>query len=312
MEKAVDRFIFYTDPHHGPQSGGRSPFDPVLYGPEALNLQFAINHYANENDIPLIIHGGDECAFTPDLVEHFKRAKEASVPLKSFNGQVIRIAGNHDDQRNLEELGFSKVGIQENIFMPNTKVIVGTDKIIHGDGPPAYTFDEEATCESINASSPERILSTLISAHPAYDQRIVAKYPYEFGPKDKGYVYRQNSDEIYRTLCELGARNPGTVLSLHGHEHGFRLTDESGYQCLTMPSLVQDDMEKPGRPCGLFCVIERDRITGVFNIYGKQVLLDSNTPANPEKATVRDYSLETMNDNYKRRYRVFGPHSRAA
>jgi len=314
MESAIDRFIFYTDPHYGPLSGGRSLFDPILYGTDALNLQFAIHHFANTNAISLIFHGGDECAFTPDLMEHFKRAHAASIPLRNFDGHVIRIAGNHDYQPGLNELGFSKAGLQDALLMSNTKIIVGTDQIIKEDGRPVYTFNEEATCRSINtpSSTGEEILSTLISSHAAYDRSIIAKYPYDFGPKDKGYMYRQNADQIFETLCELGARKPGAVLSLHGHEHGFRLSDQSGYRCLTMPSLVQEDMETPGRPCGLFCVIDRDRITGTFNIHGKQVILDKNNPEDPAKATVRDYSLKAMNDNYGRRYNVFGPHRRAA
>lgn len=296
----MSKIIFYTDLHCGGNhqliNNGK---DISLWGELALDMASALNHYAKNNRCDVIIHGGDETFYDEDPGKHFVNAQETKKVICNTSRDVIRAIGNHEplNPEHMDSLNFTPYGA-----VPNSPlgIFVAQPQIVVENGVTLYEYPESMPQDIINTAN-KHDGSLIVAGHFAFD-RHEQGYP-KIYPPERLYAYREtlNKQKEYSfeqpiPLNQISNPN-GQILSLHGHEHRYRLTTQGMFNSLTMPSISQQDALNPGRPCGLFCEIDKDDKTSAFSIIYKKITLNEN---NHQKYTVRKVSQDYMHDNYHR------------
>lgn len=295
----MTRIIFYTDIHHGDVMKALRDSSVNILGPFAIPMQMALNAYAEREEIITLLHGGDETTSIrkPKYPrEYLDVSKKMLTVMNAFSGHVIRAIGNHVPIDYIDELRFPPSGLIKGVSNCNLNVALYQPVIEKIDGKTIYDYHPERLSSHFNDR--EIGQGALIAmGHFAFD-RPAAGFP-PIHPPSGGYAYQENSELIRAMLQEKEIANSGSVLSLHGHEHRFRLTAAEGFRCLTMPSIVQEDPLNKDRPCGLFVEIDINDSTGELTFAFKQIHLNED---NPESSKVETVSQKYMRDNYYRPY----------
>lgn len=286
----MSKILYYCDLHHGSKRPAYDEKSVFLHGDFALRLQAAISTYVSQNNIHSIIHGGDEAFFDLDKDRFKARAEEMANSINLTPVPVHRVIGNHEPISYLEELGFltssfnnTADGIPLVVLQPTIHI---ADKVVH------YQYDPDSSLDHIEQVTNGR--NIIVPSHWALD-RIPRGYNSVSG-SNKGYRYHDNTEVISKRLAEFADGNTSRVLGLHGHEHRFAMTTTLGFTCLTMPSIVQADLDNSDLPCGLFAEITDDGEDGSLRIAFKKITFHSATSDN---FTVHDVTKKYM-DRYFR------------
>ena len=291
----MSKIIFYTDLHHGQYAQKTSEGVNIsLWGDYALEMVEALNHYAQTHDYQTIIHGGDESLWTREKEMHKTRANEAKEAITNTTCQVVRAIGNHEPLNYIDR--FPKSGIVTDT--PIATYLCQPD-ILKEDGKTIYEHPQSMPMDIINAANNNDGL-LIVAGHYAFD-RQEQDWPKIYPPNNNVYGYRETlhkqKDFSFEKPIPIDAlENPnGQILSLHGHEHRFRLTTHGRFNCLTMPSIVQHDIIRDYGPCGLFCSIEKTKNT--LSVQFKKINLHA---LKPKESTVTDVDIGYMQKHYFR------------
>ena len=285
------KVIFYTDLHHGDirydKQGNR---DISLWGNFSLPMATALNSYAENNDGALIVHGGDESQFNHDRNKHLQHATEGRKSITDTSCDVILNIGNHEPLPvNFSE--FTPHGLYEH---DEVSLYVAQPDIVNKNGVTIYEYPLSMPQDIANAvNDHERPL--IVSGHFAFDRHEQGYQ--EFHPPNQLYGYHDTLPKQESYSFETPLEGSGKILSLHGHEHRFRLTKHGNFNCLSMPSIIQDDPLDTGRPCGLFCEITTDDSSGELTVAYKKINLNVDDPKN---SLITSVTQEYMQRNYFR------------
>lgn len=292
------RVIFYTDLHCGPPHEPASKTDVRLHGQNALAINAALLEYAIRHNINDIIHGGDESTFAKgDLTRHMRRASLIGGSMNYQPSDLHRVIGNHDPAEKLDESGFKKDSYSKTMRDKKTKIIICQPEIIPArmEAPLLYAYNTQ----KILRISPKRdvhALNLIIAAHWAFDRS-------ERGYKDisgGGYNYHDTTLKLKEHFKHNARKNMQRVLSVHGHEHRFSLTDNLRFNCLVMPSIVQADIDNPNTPCGLFVEITDDGPEKTLRLsFKKMTSSNFNGDVGELDYRVQDVDLAYMNRYYR-------------
>lgn len=275
------KIIYFVDLHYGRKSsdGTLHQRDLSLHGERALDLVHAIHGYAGRNNIDIAVCGGDEANFTPEPGKHLERAQWISSHINRIpTSHVYRQIGNHEPLPHLNRLGLLS-GEKVHNFGANKLVLLRPEIELNDEGKAIYSYDGGNAIKEANRQLIKKRSSNLILAgHWAFD-RQQAEYPRLSHPHDKGYFYQDNLSQLFNFLCDAGKKEHHSIVSLHGHEHRFRMSQSGSYSCITMPAITQtyiphdnDNNDYKG-PCGLFVEITDETPDGSLRYNFKQVML---------------------------------------
>lgn len=296
----MTKFIFYTDIHHGIVMKAARSNSVNILGPFAISMQRALNAYAEKQGIDTLLHGGDEATFIKKQkypMEHLDATKEMFSVMNEFSGDVIRTIGNHEPTDYINDLSFSPSTLIKGVSNSSLNIALCQPSIDLVGKKIIYSYNQNKLCSIFNNNILKMPLITM--GHFAFD-RPTQGFP-EIHPPNSGYAYKESATFIRTILQTIESANQGAVISLHGHEHRFRLTTSEGFRCLTMPSIVQEDRLKEDEPCGLFAEIDLNDTTNALSITFKKIILNTE---NPEQSEVRKMSQKYMQNYY---YRPFIP-----
>ena len=300
------KFIYYTDLHYGPDVPPYDEDGVHILGSYASRMHEAVLEYAEKEGIQTILHGGDETTFHPIKEKWLERAFNAASLMQEFNGDVIRVLGNHDYRKAPHLLGF-----QTNSFVTR----------IDGSLPacilqPSYRHNGQKWLYAYSERTDERLETykddlqdqdhLIVAGHWAFD-RVKRGYPDIY--EKEGYIYKDRSDVIQTKLQKF---NIGHILTLHGHEHRFALSENLSQgngkvifiQNLTMPSIVQHDINDQTKPCGLFVIIDDENRDGKLSLHFKKVVISDDR----KTTAIRDVTRQEMKA-YKRPVRFDSEHN---
>ena len=277
----MTKIIYFVDLHYGRNSsdGILHKSDLSLYGERAIDLVHAIHGYAGRNNVDIVICGGDEANFTPVPGKHLERAKWISSQIDSIPAShVYRQIGNHEPLAHLTELGLLSSKTAHSINR-NQLMLLRPEISLTDQGKAIYSYDGVSLIDSARKKLAQKTSKSLILAgHWAFD-RQQAGYPERSHPHDKGYFYQDNLSQLFNFLCDEGRKEQRIILSLHGHEHRFRMANSGSYSCITMPAITQtyiphdnDNNDYKG-PCGLFVEITDETPDGTVRYDFKQVVI---------------------------------------
>ena len=280
----MSKFVYYVDIHHGEK---RHPYDAssiLLHGDYSIAMQRAVNAYAKNNNVTAMIHGGDESYYDPDITLFRKRAGEISNEIKKSSVPTYRIIGNHEPIFKLDDLGFLKDSFTR--AHDNTTLVCLQPDITSPSQTTKYVYDPDKTKNLLSGIQIGK--NTIVASHWSFG-RITRGYGRASRP-DKGYSYVDHLHDLADSLEKIADGNPARVLNLSGHEHRFSLMTDLGFQCIVMPAIVQNDVDEPDKPCGLFAEITDDADDGALSITFKKISLDIDEPEKSVVTTVsRDY-----------------------
>lgn len=275
------KIIFYTDLHHG--ANLIYPNDPNIYGNYALAMNAAILNYAKLENVDVVIHGGDESSYNPDVTTHVSRAHEIKSQMAQFDGDLHRVIGNHEPIGFMSDLGLHEESYEVENSESSTRVLIQQPEINRSTGELTYSYNRHS-----GFASPQQPDQNIILArHWAFD-RMARGYPEIYR---KAYLYHDRLKEDSDALASMIAGNLAKGLTLHGHEHRFSLSENMGYQCLVMPSIAQEDIDCPDKPCGLFVEITDDALGGGLRLSFKKINLNDEQP---EQSNITEVTPEYM------------------
>lgn len=304
----METLIVYTDLHHGPNFEKKAPDDVAILGSYALQMQQALGQYARLHQIRHMRNVGDRSSFGNEEL-----AREVAQVIHDAEQTITTDIGNHDPYDLAEALGFETMTrVMDQYLMPSTRLIschLDREEEVAGVALCHYGHDAGAILEAAQLDD-KSVSNRLLFSHWAFD-RTARGYPPSSDP-NKGYIYIDNLQGVHKRLSEL---QQGFALSVHGHEHRFRMCQYGRYTSLVLPSMVQEDIDdrtKPldqKRPCGLFAEIsENPNGEGLRVEFKKITLATPNDRA--ELATLsgvgspKDYigKVTSVDECYMRRY----------
>jgi len=292
------RAIYYVDLHKGGLIEPASPVDVRLHGQAAFDMNCAILDYAYEQGIDDVIHGGDESTFVKDDPnKHLNHARAIQGTMQYHAGDLHRVIGNHEPIDHLKSLGF-KTRSYKKAINTRTNLVVFQPDIGKQKDQTVYSYDP-----SFNKSKLPREVSfrknIIVASHWAFDRM---KRGYRKIYDLKGYAYHDNTEKIAKHLANNARVNVDRVLSLHGHEHRFSLTQDLGFNCLVMPSIVQADIDAPDKPCGLFVEITDEKTPDGSLNWDFKKITDLRSDTDEFDLLKQQYDIETVDLDYMRRY----------
>lgn len=295
--------IFVTDFHYGIDIINGT----TLRGSFAHELHQALIDYAHESDIRLIVDGGDQSSYTAHEDKHIEQAQAALRTANTFRGDYATAIGNHEPRYApvLKEMGH-KTHLVTQQALERTDIIVHQPRIkqttaANGNPLNKYWYGNNRLTSALQEADQPNLI---ITGHWAYD-RVARGLAKKTTKTDGRSVYRY-LDTTHNVLPRLHAQNEmvrQSMLTLHGHEHRFSLTDTLGFQCLAMPSISQADAENERRPCGLFATIHDGKMYGLSARFHKLTL--------PEVGQGHNYRVEEVSEDYMRQ-RYGQPYALAA
>lgn len=283
----MTKILFYTDLHKGAdyREGTNSPV--TIYGSTAFLMNAAILAYAadNENHIDAVISGGDEATYIADMEHHFRRATEIDSTMRAFKGELHRVIGNHELWPRLNLLGFRKESYRR-IFNRQTRIKICQPVIGRVDGHYVHKYDGDRMARPLRRVKSGTQRNRILFGHWAFN-RMQRGYP-EYN-KDKRYL--DTSAEVLEHMQRINGEEGQRVVGVHGHEHSFSWQDN----CLVMPSISQEDVDHPEKPCGLFVEISDDGPNNTLRFEFKRII-------NYDCDLFEPIETETVSVEYMRRY----------
>lgn len=269
----MTKIIYCVDVHNGPVIPRFRETDVTLYGPHAKGMLMAMIHYAHQENADKIIIGGDESSYHPVPETHLFQSLGIWDVIRRSAVPVLRGIGNHERTEHQSHLNLTINSFSDKI--DDTRIIVLQPDITRENGKDVYHYNPSDVDWLLNGS-PAR--NTLVIAHWAFD-RMDRGYP-AYYCNDTAYAYRDNADKIKKIL-------PGGTIVLSGHEHRANfsdpahLTNSAGVLSVVVPSIVQQDINDPKIPCGIFVEITDDGENGTLRLNFKRVSM-RETPFNKQ------------------------------
>jgi len=289
----MSKVLFFTDLHYGKSIKARYESDVTIWGSEwghhTVNRLVKI---AKEERGSTLISGGDEATrFSGDdnqpnvmSKQSKKNARKASQLLTNRGVSIARAIGNHDHHEQAEELFFNPLShIFEQSALPDTQIVVMQPDINTHNGLAEFSYTPESVIPVLEQTTAPNLI-------------LVSHFPFNKSAERKTYKYSNQTKPIEDHLhARLGDQSLNSVMTLHGHSHRFVMNQRSErFLSLTMPSIVQNDIDRTDMPCGLFMSAEIGHNSGLLTPRFHQMAigkLDHNQPL------YRDVDID-----YMRRY----------
>ena len=269
------RFIFVTDLHHGPRIDSRDADGVVLHGNKASAIQRAIINYAHNQNIAVIIDGGDQTTYNIDKRKHLKRAEKPRKISAEFSGLYAQAIGNHDPHCEAVAYGFQpRTHRLDQDVLRKSDIVVAQPHITTTKYGQKYRYEYD-TDEIKTVIEECKNPNLILAGHFAFnrEERNMRKRT-----GSRPYEYRDDCEGINHIFAAEAAKGR-QILTLHGHEHFFSMTEQSGYLCIVMPSVVQSDIDFRHQPCGLFATVTEKK-GGEIQVEFKKITLGEKHKGN--------------------------------
>ncbi|NCO03452.1 MAG: hypothetical protein GW903_04600 [Alphaproteobacteria bacterium] len=286
--------LFATDFHQGPDIRHKVS----LWGSLADDLHFLTIDFCQREGIGIFMNGGDQSSYNSDITKHHQAAERSYQRAQEFRGFYAHVVGNHEPTQPSwrDKLIRKSYSINQNA-MPSTKIIVAQPriKVIEKAGKKRYRYKygnkKDGNTEIIGLIddiTPDQC-NLIIGSHFAFDRS-----KRKIGNKsNKKSYYVDNTHDISEKLRAI-SRFRRSIVTLHGHEHCFSISSTGNLTSLVMPSISQEDVDQPNRPCGLFAVVSECLELGI-SIEFKKITL-------PNIGNTGDAKIETVSPEYMHRY----------
>lgn len=265
----MTKIIYCVDLHFGPEIPRWQDTGMKLYGPQALVMLMTVTTYAKQNGADALIIGGDEGSYDANPERHLARTLPVWDILKRSSVPVLRAIGNHERPEHFNALGLNPNS--HSIRIKDTNIVILQPTINTQGGQTIYAYDPKDV-EFLLNGSPAR--NTIVVPHWSLD-RMERGYPRRTANLTGEYVYSDTADQITPLL-------PNNTLILSGHEHRSNFDDpkhcalEDGHTHIVLPSIVQEDIDNPDIPCGIFMEITNEGRNGALQLNFKRVALKTN------------------------------------
>ncbi|HPD83309.1 MAG: hypothetical protein R3D88_05945 [Alphaproteobacteria bacterium] len=272
----MSKIIFFTDLHYGANLLARNPNDISIYGKDwAMPLLRGVIKYAQSTPGTTLLSGGDEITFLSPNKDKSRKNEAKYWNVRNANAikevalsariPFARAIGNHDLRYRADQMAFNKYShVFSKNALPHTDIIICQPDVKMTSQGPHWFYDPDRIIPLIDDITNPNLV---IGAHWSFDRSDVVG-------KASGYKYTDNTTAIRQHIeSRMTEGKLHSVVSLHGHSHRYRFSNNGAMDILTLPALTQNDFVMTEFPCGIFCEIKEDEASGELTTTFKQIIL---------------------------------------